>query len=268
MKNLVSVVITTKNEAKVIKKLLETINGQSYKPIETLVVDNKSTDNTKRIAKQFTKLVYDKGPERSAQRNYGAKKAHGEYFLFLDADMELQEDVVKECVELVSNRKYSAVIIPEDTYGKGFWAKVKTFERSFYTYDKTVAAARFYPKNIFLKLGGFDESITGPEDWDLSGRAEKIGELGRTNAYIRHNEEELNFWKLLKKKYYYAKKTHRYLSKNNISAVSPKTIFFLRSSLYKDPKKIIKHPHLYIAMWLMLSAELIAGGIGYVSSKK
>jgi len=39
--------------------------------VEIIVVDNNSTDNTVKIAKRFTDKVYNKGPERSTQRNYG-----------------------------------------------------------------------------------------------------------------------------------------------------------------------------------------------------
>ena len=85
MNSLVSVIITTKNEQAVIGRLLESIKMQSYPKIEVIVVDNKSADRTKQIAKKYTKLVYNAGPERSAQRNYGAKKAKGDFLFFLDA---------------------------------------------------------------------------------------------------------------------------------------------------------------------------------------
>ena len=67
----VSVIVTTKNEAKNIGRCLQSIQNQTYKAIEIIVVDNFSKDETKRIAKKFTKKVFDKGPERSAQRNLG-----------------------------------------------------------------------------------------------------------------------------------------------------------------------------------------------------
>ena len=73
-KPLVSVIITTKNEEDVIEKLLESIQKQSYSRIEIIVVDNFSSDETYDISKRYTKNVYEKGPERSVQRNYGFEK--------------------------------------------------------------------------------------------------------------------------------------------------------------------------------------------------
>ena len=85
----VSIIITTKNEQDVIKDLLKSIKGQTYKNIEIVVVDNNSTDKTKEIAGRYTKLVFNKGPERSAQRNYGVEKCTGSFVVILDADMQL-----------------------------------------------------------------------------------------------------------------------------------------------------------------------------------
>jgi glycosyltransferase involved in cell wall biosynthesis len=80
---LVSVIITTKNSEKYIKECLYSIKKQSYKKIESIVVDNNSIDHTKEIAEKYTKSIYNKGPERSAQRNFGAKKTKGDFLLFI-----------------------------------------------------------------------------------------------------------------------------------------------------------------------------------------
>src|SRR3989338_3924195 len=97
MKELVSVIVTTRNEERNIERFWKSIKSQSYKNIECITIDNKSRDKTKEIAKKYSK-VYDKGPERSAQRNFGARKAKGKYVLFLDADMELTKNVIAESV--------------------------------------------------------------------------------------------------------------------------------------------------------------------------
>ncbi|MEM4655279.1 MAG: glycosyltransferase, partial [Thermosphaera sp.] len=86
-KPLVSVIVTTKNESKNISSFCESIKKQTYNPIELIVVDNNSTDNTTELAKKFTDKVYTQGPERSAQRNFGAEKSSGDFLMVLDADM-------------------------------------------------------------------------------------------------------------------------------------------------------------------------------------
>lgn len=267
----VSVIVTTKNEAKNIGRCLQSIQNQTYKAIEIIVVDNFSKDETKRIAKKFTKKVFDKGPERSAQRNLGGFKATGDFLMFLDADMELSENVVRGCVEeALKNKKVGGVIIPEVSVGTKFWEKTKAFERSFYNLegDKYTDAARFFSKEAFLSVGGFDASITGPEDWDLPESVKKNGyTIKRIKEVIFHYENIPNLSSLVKKKYYYGLKSHTYLEKQNISVVSPKTIYFLRPAFYKNWRKMLSNPFLTTSMIIMLSAETLGGGLGFIRGK-
>ncbi len=268
MSSLVSVIITTKNESGVIRKLLSSLKNQSYKNIEIILIDNNSTDSTKEIAKKFTKRIYNFGPERSAQRNFGAKLAHGDYLLFLDADMELSVRVIQECIDSIRlSNQLGGVIIPEKSVAKNFWEKVKAYERSFYNErgDEITDAARFFRKSIFKKAKGYDETITGPEDWDLPETIKNLGyQVSRISAVIYHHERINSPIDLAKKKYYYALRAYRYLKKHNISTFSPKTIYFFRPVFYKDFNKIVSHPMLYTGMFIMLFAQLIGGGLGYL----
>lgn len=265
---LVSIIITTKNEADVIEALLKTIVKQTYSKIETLVVDNDSTDKTIETAKTYPVNIYKYGPERSAQRNYGAKKARGKYLLFLDADMRLTPKVIAECVRAAGQTKgIGSVVIPEQSIAFSFWEKVKAFERSFYNEkgDSITDAARFFPKKVFLKAGGYDETITGPEDWDLP---ETIRELGYKDARISekifHKERATSLFTLFKKKFYYGLHAHKYLEKHSIPVVSPKTIYFLRPLFYKSWRRLLDHPSLALGMIVMLFTQTLGGGLGYL----
>lgn len=57
---------------------------------------NSVIDNTVKIAKRFTDKVYNKGPERSAQSNFGIQKANGKYVIYPDANMVLSEKCFKK----------------------------------------------------------------------------------------------------------------------------------------------------------------------------
>ena len=269
---LVSIVIPAYNEPKVIEILLLSIRNQSYTYIETIVVDDNSRDDTVTISKKYTPKVYKREhAERSIQRNFGARKAKGKYLLFLDADMELTKDVVKGCVHLAQkNSKIGGVVIPEESIARTYWEKVKAHERSFYNEsgDKTTDAARFFRKSVFEKVGGYDETITGPEDWDLPETVKKSGyEIGRIKSKIYHYERVKGPFKLAQKKYYYALKSHRYFQKQNIPLISPKTIYFLRPVFYRNWRKLVAHPLLSIGMFLMFTFELAGGALGFVIGK-
>lgn len=270
-KGLVSVVITTKNEEAVIERLLRSLKAQTYKNNEIIVVDNNSSDKTKKIAEKFTSRVFNLGPERSVQRNFGAKVSKGEFVLFLDADMELKSDVLEQCVQAVKvSSKIGGVIIPEESVASNYWEKVKAFERSFYNLegDETTDAARFFRKQAFLKVKGYDESITGPEDWDMPESVKSAGyKFARINSLIYHYERIHSVLTVAKKKYYYALKAHRYLAKQKISLMSGKTIYFLRPVFYRNWKRLIRNPMLSLSMILMLSLENFYGGIGFLVGK-
>ncbi|KKR81018.1 MAG: putative beta-1,3-galactosyltransferase [Candidatus Daviesbacteria bacterium GW2011_GWA1_41_61] len=262
---LVSVIITTRNSEKTLKALLQSIKEQSYIAVEIIVVDNNSTDKTVKIGRAFTKKVFNRGPERSAQRNFGAKKALGKYLLVLDSDMILTKDVIRECVEqLEKSFSHQAIIIPERSFGEGFWAKTKAWEREINQGEDYFEAARFFPKELFLKLGGYDEELTGPEDWDLPQRLSKEYPPGRIKSFILHNEDCPTLIKLAKRKYYYGLSAHKYLKKQQIFPLNQKTVYFLRPAFYRQWKKIIFHPVISFGMMVMLLAETIGGGLGYL----
>lgn len=266
---LVSVIITTKNEADVIKSLLTSLIKQTYKNVEIILVDNYSNDDTLRIARCIKRIkIFYKGPERSTQRNFGAKKSLGQYLLFLDADMRLSPRVIEECVKVAKHSENTgAVIIPEQSLAYTFWEKVKAFERSFYNIkgDPITDAARFFKRAAFYKAGGYDETITGPEDWDLPETIRELGyQDGRIAEKIYHKERAMSLLVLFKKKFYYGLYAHRYLSKHKISFFSPKTIYFLRPLFYKSWMRLLKNPLLSLGMITMLIVQTLGGGFGYL----
>lgn len=219
---LISVIINTRNEEKNIEACLQSLLAQTYprENIEIIVVDNNSTDGTKQIINEFGEglalpnlKVFNRGPERSAQKNFGVEESKGEYFIHLDADMVLGENVVAECVEKVSKDKnIIALYIPEIVTGKSFFGKVRRFERGFYD-GTAIDAVRFIRKDKFLEAGGFDEKLYACEDWDLDKRMKKLGKVGIIQAVLYHNEEEFDLAKYLAKKEYYSKNVDVYIEK-------------------------------------------------------
>lgn len=268
---LVSVLVHTKNSRRTIREHLESIRNQTYKNIEIIAADNQSTDGTLQILKQFTKSVYTHGPERSAQRNYAARKARGVYFLIPDSDMILGKDVIAQCVRVISkNSKIKAVVVPEKSIGKGFWAKCKTLERSYYVGLDWMEGARFFRKSIFDEMGGYDVRNTGTEDYDLPQRIEKKygkDSIGRISDFIAHDEGNLTLWHTMKKKFYYAKKLHIY-KRSNMDYYRKQANILLRLHLFfSKPKKILADPLVGSGMIFMKTCEFLAGSIGFLTVK-
>ncbi|MFC1551039.1 glycosyltransferase [Candidatus Latescibacterota bacterium] len=210
----ISVIVTTRNEEAHIEECLKSILRQTYPQdkIEILVIDNNSSDSTKEIAGRYTENVHNFGPERSAQRNFGVENSSGKYILYLDCDMILSDTVLRECYDKCENEGFTALYIPEIIIGEGFWIAVRNFERSFYN-ATCIDGVRFINREAFLRIGGFDLSLTGPEDWDLNMRINQSGMSGIIDSSLYHNEGAFNLKKYLGKKVYYSHSFANYIEK-------------------------------------------------------
>lgn len=267
---LVSVIITTKNSASSIEVCLKSIISQNYaeEKIEIIVVDNNSSDQTVAIAKKFTDKILFKGPERSVQRNVGIEKAQGKYILYLDSDMSLSDKVISQCVRKCENEGFIALYIPERITGIGFWVKVRDFERGFYN-TSCIDAVRFVRRENIYKIDGFDESLTGPEDWDFDRRIKTTGRTGIIQLPLYHNEGKFNFPRLLRKKKYYAKNFNKYLEKWGYADPIVKKQLGFRYRFWGvftekgKWKRLLRHPFLTLAMYFLRTTV----GISYVILK-
>ena len=264
---LVSVIVTTKNNHPTLDACLRSIAEQTYQPVELIVVDNDSSDDTVAIAKRYTNMVCTYGPERSAQRNYGVSLAVGEYVLIIDSDMELGSDVVMACVQQLQDQTQAeAVIVPEESFGEGFWARCKNLERSFYVGVDAVEAARFFAKHVYERVGGYNETMTGGEDWDLTRRIRGVAGVTRISEFIRHNEGRVRFAKSARKMYYYAQHAGAYLAGNPTpSLLRDKSGPLARYKLFfSRPNKLLQHPLVAIGMLVFKTTEYAAAGLGYM----
>lgn len=266
---LVSVVVPTYNSASYLRACLVSIANQTYSKVEIIVVDNSSKDETKKIAREFTDKVFEYGPERSAQRNYGVSNSSGEYFLIVDSDMQLSSNVIASCLLAIQPSNIKAIIIPEESFGEGFWSACKKLERSFYVGVKWMEAARFFSREVFEDMKGYDESNTGTEDYDLSQRVEaQYGQQGiaRINDLIFHDEKNISIFKSCKKKFYYAQRLDVYkANKANMDNLRKQSSFTKRYRLFfSSPNQLFNNPLIGIGMLIMKAMEFGAGGVGYL----
>lgn len=254
----VTVIITTRNEEHNIVSCLESLHCQtiSRDRLEILLIDNNSDDRTVEVSKPFADRYFNKGPERSAQRNFGVEQAKTPYVLYLDADMRLSTAVIEECLTAVKDDPaITGIFIPEQVVGTGYWIKVRNFERSFY--DATVVdAVRFIRRDVFLDLGGFDLSLCGPEDWDMDRRLGERGPLHLISSPLFHDEGAFSFSTYLKKKSYYARTMDAYRVKWHNDVIVRKQLgFYYRFiGVFVENgkwKRLVRHPLLAAGMYFL-----------------
>lgn len=94
---ILSIIIPTYNEEACLPVLLESIKKQSFDDYEIIVADANSTDKTREIAKSYECIVTEGGLP-AVGRNNGAKIAKGEYLLFLDSDLKLTDDYLRNVI--------------------------------------------------------------------------------------------------------------------------------------------------------------------------
>jgi glycosyltransferase involved in cell wall biosynthesis len=293
---LVSLVVRTKNEKERIERCLKSCLHQDYPSVELIVVDNESTDGTQTIAKKYTDLVFNRGPERIAQGNYGMLSiAKGKYVMYVDADMILEPGLISAAVSEAEKLGDIGLYINEVVLGRGFWGSMRRFERTFYN-GTCIDAARFLRRAEVLQVGGFDEETfpsPSAEDWDLDRRMRDLGNLSTLVYYplqkaswdqevltyvssllpsrplsyqgLFHDEAHVTPGVYLRKKSYYSKTMLDYKQKWGLNDLIIKKQFGIKYRFFgvflenKKWKPALTHP----IMLLSIFAFRIAVGANY-----
>lgn len=254
---LVSVIIPTRNNEKTLTKCLLSIKQQNYPNIEIIIIDAFSTDQTRRTAERLGAQVMQLQSERTKAKNYGARFAKGDYVFFVDSDMILEPNVIRECLNACVEGSIG-VIIPEASIGNSVWVRIRDFERRMYQGTK-IESARFFVRKHILEVGGFDEDIITYEESTLPQKLERRGYRidARIKSFILHNEDgfELKNW-LRKKQYYsntlkiYAERYPEY-AREQLGVKNRIKIFLSNGNL----KRLIRHPIPAFGMFILKGLE-------------
>lgn len=197
-----SVVIPTLNEERHLPVLLSSLVSQTYKDFEVIVSEAKSEDKTKEKALEFQGRlnleVYDSEKRHLAsQRNFGAKKAKGDYLVFLDADFRAEENLIEAIVKKIHQTNADLIIpvsIP-DTKNL-FWKTYFGLSNLLISFTPLVnkpmgnGPAAVIKRDIFEKIGGYDETVFVYEDQLLFQTAYKNG------AKISYSKEAKVFFSI------------------------------------------------------------------------
>lgn len=176
---ILSIIIPTYNEEEYLPVLLESIKEQSFDDYEVIVADANSTDKTREIAESYGCIVVDGGLP-GVGRNNGAKVAKGEYLLFLDSDLKLTDDYLRNVIyefrmerlgiaitQMVplSNKANDKIFHELANYFMISVEKIKPHGAGCYG-----IIAR---KELHDACGGFDEDLNFGEDTDYIERLAK-----------------------------------------------------------------------------------------------
>jgi glycosyltransferase involved in cell wall biosynthesis len=180
-KPLISIVIPAFNEAEFIADTLKSVftAAADYAgQVETIVVDNNSTDNTGEIAASMgAKVVFEAENQIARARNVGARAANGDCLVFVDADTLIEGNILDK---VATNLSSGQVI------GGGAWVEPdsKGLGRLMFKYgvnyllalrNVTVGPFLYCEREAFLRVGGFDEDLYAAEEFSLASRLKEEG---------------------------------------------------------------------------------------------
>jgi glycosyltransferase involved in cell wall biosynthesis len=166
---MISVIITAYNYERYIERAIRSCLDQSIakKQYEVIVINDCSTDNTKVILENYKDQIrifnFEKNVGLSAARNFGVKKAMGQFIIFLDADDYLQRDLLLvQKTFLTENNALDAV--STDYYlvdERGKHIEHVNSEK------KPIACGIMFRKDLLIDIGLYDENFRAREEEDL-----------------------------------------------------------------------------------------------------
>lgn len=194
MRNLISIIIPCYNAEKWIEKCIDSALSQTYSPIEIIVVDDGSSDNSLSIIKKYGDKIrwasYQNGGASTA-RNRGIQLSQGDFIQFIDADDYISSVKIEQQIKLLETLNVDVIY--------GDWcnqyhkldgsielADYKTHQPTddmlYYilAHNNIHTGSCLYKREVFEKVSGFDESLKIAEDYDFFVR------LAVANARFAH----------------------------------------------------------------------------------
>lgn len=201
-----SVVVTVRNEARHIADLLDSLVVQEP-PFEVLIIDADSTDGTPDIVRRYTQRygnirLLEHGGTRGAARNRGVREAQGEIVAFIDGDCIANPFWLQQLRRSLAKSDVAA----GRTIQIGYYAfeALNRVELDHKGYDVTYPSCNLgYWKDLFEKIGGFDDWFHTAEDIDLNFRAVDVGAklVSNDEAIVYHRARD-TVSKFLKQAYW------------------------------------------------------------------
>jgi GT2 family glycosyltransferase len=211
---LVTVVIPSYNSARTLRLCLRSVADQTYQPIETIVVDDGSTDGSASIAAELgatlVRTPANAGP--ATARNLGAIHARGEILFFLDADIALDPGSVAAAVaELEADPGLGAicgVLDPQPLLPTRLSARYRAAQQ-FAWFDEADGqipglhtAMCGIRTNIFVQVGPFDPALRYTEDQEYGYRLRRRYQVRATHAIHGRHDHRDSLARILRKVYH------------------------------------------------------------------
>lgn len=167
---MISVVIPCYNHSSALPGLLKSLNNQTYKDIEVVIVDDGSVDHPCEVVEGIRKeLAYPvkcftrENRGAPAARNFGASMTTGEYIIFADADLIMESTMLEVLLGVLNRNPQVSYAYSAFRFG---WKKFSAIE-----FDANeLRKMNFIHTSALIRridFCGFDENLKRFQDWDL-----------------------------------------------------------------------------------------------------
>jgi glycosyltransferase involved in cell wall biosynthesis len=178
----VSFVIPVRDDAARLNRCLESIRRNQYPHdlVEMIVVDNGSTDDSARVARQHGAIVLRSNGRVAELRNCGAKAALGGILAFVDSDHEIDERWIPTAVDVLASGAVAAAGAPYVAPPAANWVQesydnLRPRPSARQDVEWLASGNLAVSREMFESLGGFDRSLEACEDVDLCNRLRLSG---------------------------------------------------------------------------------------------
>jgi glycosyltransferase involved in cell wall biosynthesis len=206
----ITAIIPTYNRAEFITRVIESVQNQSYKVDEIIVVDDGSTDNTKEIVSKYKDVIYIYQENRgvSSARNSGIKASSSEYIAFLDSDDIWHEEKIKEQMSLHKSTPHIALSYTDEKWIRGdkeIKKKAHNLKKHHDIFLQSLnncvigCSTVMIKRDVLNDIGYFDESMEVCEDYDLWIRVMlkydvALIEKELITKYAGHEQLSFKYW--------------------------------------------------------------------------
>lgn len=194
----VSVIIPCYNQALLIEETIHSVLASTYLPIEIIIVDDGSTDQTMQVvealAKQYPiiKCYQQQNGGPSVARNHAISKASGSFILPLDGDDLISPDYIAQAIHTFKQDPTVKVVYCQaEKFGAkiGKW-NLKPFSLENLAKDNMIFVSALYRKSDWEACGGYPEDLRWvSEDWvfwiAMLKNGGKVVQLSITGFYYR-----------------------------------------------------------------------------------
>jgi glycosyltransferase involved in cell wall biosynthesis len=187
--SLVSIIIPTYNRANLIEDALDSVVAQHYRPIEVIIVDDGSEDNTEAIVGNWSKrlsadgdltLTYHQQENQGVAhaRNRGIKESRGAYVQLLDSDDKLHPKKISTQIDILksdSTVKYVYCLTShfgeedDESEKMGYDISDYGLQRALVEHPYQTSAA-LYERDLVQRAGPFGRNLAPVDDWEFAIR--------------------------------------------------------------------------------------------------